>query len=407
MAAIPVQQNVAGQAFSRAQEIVGQLASSAKSVTSPFFSSSGTYSSPPVTGVFTPQGGNVLLSSVYYVLIFLFILFVILIIIDQTVKPIFSLTPGSPGIISLPGATDDEIFWTSSYPSSNDYRPRDLDKLVGIDLKTNFTVSVDCYLPALSGIPMYKRVLFFKGARNLVNSTLSGGVWENYPSSTESRSTIEALRGQLATKNVSMVTYVDEMNKLYVDFFSGTGTNRETITLGPIDNVPTSQPFRMTLAVESKLIDFYLNGRLVQSRALRSSLTSPVAGKEAIFPAPTDWRFSKGPVTTASCSGGAASGIGIKLLNLHLWPRAISAAEASAQSPRLPDKSKWDTLNKTDTTAAVPSQTIGQGSLDGEQQCQPQTGGNPLKNLDTKSTILIIAALAAAVYLFKNNQPQA
>jgi hypothetical protein len=307
----------------------------------------------------------------------------------------------------LPGATDDELFWTSSYPADGDYHPRELDTLVGIDLKTNFTVSVDCYLPALSGIPMYKRILFFKGDRALTNSTQTGGLWTGYPSDTETRSVLEALQAHIGTRNISMISYVDESNKLYIDFISGTSTNREFITMGPIDNVPTNQPFRITLSVESKLIDLYLNGRLAQSRALRADLTSPVAGKEAIFPAPSAWRMSKGAVTTAACSGGAASGIGIKLLNLHLWPRAISAAEAAAQSPRLADKSKWDALNKTDTTVPVRTQTSGTGSLGGEQTCATPPSSNPFKDIDTKSTILIIAGLAAAVYLFKNNQPQA
>lgn len=410
MATIPIpQQNVAGQAYSRAQQIVGQLgsvASSAVSTVLPSFSSSSSLgSSAPVVGLFSPQGGNVILSSIYYILIFLFILFVILIIVNQTVTPVFSLAPGQPGIISLPGATDDEIYWTSSYPNAGDYRPRALDKLVGIDLKTNYSMSIDCYLPALSGIPMYKRVLFFKGARGLNNSTSgTAALWAGYPASNETRPVITALQEHLNTKDVSMVGYINEENKLFIDF-SSSGTPRFVTTLGPIDNIPMNEPFRVTITVEEKLIDFYLNGRLVQSRALATALTSPVTGKEAIYPTPQEWRLSQGPVTTSKCAGGASSGIGIKILNLHLWPRAISAPEVAAISPQLASVSKWDALSKTDTTIPQKTETSGSGSMDSAVCASAPASGNPLKDLDTKSVILIIAGLASAVYLFRNNQP--
>lgn len=401
------QTNIGSQAFAKAKEIVGTVTTAVSSATGfSFAPSTGTGSSigsvSTAPSFFSTEGGTTLLGSIYYLVLFIFSIFVILMIVNYTIKPIFSLSPGQPGIISLPGAQDNEIYWTSSYPASNDARPRGLDKLTNLNLgSSETTLSVDVYLPGLSGISIYKRILFFKGKRELNNS--SSGIWSSYPATSEVRSTLEALREKVRTLPISMIAYIDESNKLMVDFFDQTNS---PITLGPIDNVPTDKPFRITITQQEKLLELYLNGKLAQSRALSTPITPPISvtGNQAVYPSPVEWRTSSISVTTTSCAGGANSGIGIKVLNLHIWPRAISAPEVAAISPSLPSTQQFDALNKTDAVPPVQQETIGTGSLNQTASCPPQGKGNSL-TLDTKSTLLILGTLAAVVYLFKNNQP--
>jgi hypothetical protein len=409
MATVPATNMSAASAFTRAAEILGRAGSTLQTAAQSTFPSATAAVSSSVVSTFTPENGRSVLSTVYYALLFLLLIFIILTIVNYTITPIFSFAPGQPGILSVPGSmSDDELFWDSSLPHENDYRPRLLDKLSMYNFKNNFSASVDCYLPILSGIPIHKRILFFKTSVGISNTDSSGAFWSGYTLSSTQK-TLNSVRGFLnpstGPSKVSMVAYVDEENKLTVDFFD---SQKSPISLGPIENVPTSTPFRVSIVAHETLLELYINGRLAVSRTLTSPLSSPISGKEVFYPPPQSWRISTSTAIPGSCSvSAAASGIGMKIFNLHLWPRPLSAPEVLHMSPSLPTASYLDTVNSTAGTPPTSTQSLpsGSGTLQ-QSSCPPQQGSyNPFKDIDTKSFILLIASLAGAIYLFKNNRP--
>lgn len=416
-AIVPIAQatnTTAASAFAKAAEILGKTGSAlSSSVTGATSATTGAVSSVSTTlgSALSTQTGSSILQTGYYAVFFLFFVFIILVIVNYTVTPIFSFAPGQPGILSVPGAiTDDSLHWSSSLPHQDDYHPRLLEKLVGYDFKRNFSMSVDCYLPILSGIPIHKRVLFFKAQRGLTNSEATGGFWNGYTLNTDN-TTLSSLRTFLVptgsgVAKVSMIGYVDEQNRLSVDFIDGQNT---PITLGPINNVPTADPFRVTVVAHEKLVELYINGRLAVSRALLNTLSSPISGKEAFYPAPNSWQISQTTATPGSCTAAAAaSGIAMKVVNLHLWARPLSVAEVVHMSPSLPTAAQLDSVNSRAGTPPTDTSSLPSGSgtlTQGSSSSSQQSSYNPFKDIDTRSFLLILASLGAALYLFKNNRP--
>jgi hypothetical protein len=376
MAATQTAQNAAALARKGIQE--GKLGTALSS----FAQSTTTQVSTAVSSFASSETGSIALKSLFYGLMWLFVFFVILVLIHNFVTPVFSFAPGKPGYIPIPGgATDSQLWWNTTLPHQDDYHPRAGDKMVGNALKSNFSMSLDVYLPSITQVQPTKRVLFFKTARDKTNSTAS--FWQGWPtdlgnSTAAELSTNFYTRLTDSSRKVSMIGYLSEKNELLIDFYLQGG---QKLTLGPFANVPVGKPFRITLVVHSRILELYINGRLAKSLNVpTSALTSPVAGNEAIYPAPQEFR-----------------GMNIKLLNLQLWPRPIYAGEVKAISPYLPSRETFDAMTtigaaSTNATAVTPesSNTSGRTLLPGF-----------FVRLSWAEATVFITALLVAAYIFR------
>ena len=64
-----------------------------------------------VSSISGPETGSYILKVIYYLLMYSFFIFLILLLVHFTVKPIFRFVPGGKGIIGVPGTSDDKVYW--------------------------------------------------------------------------------------------------------------------------------------------------------------------------------------------------------------------------------------------------------------------------------------------------------
>jgi len=224
----------------------------------------------------------------YYFVIFTIITLLILVLVNYTITPIFRLNPGDKGIISLPGSNDSVLYW-------NDPKKltplTDIDTVVGTKAE-NWSFLLDFQVDnptAHTGMP---RVL------------LSRGPAFTYPSTYPSTGTILTVN-----PNFNLCVYLDPLlNDVFVSIQTMNQIQSSPIlqTL-KIPNVPVGKPVRLGVFIGSKVLEIYVNGYLLNSKAFPESIKNVVGG----FQPPTETILSN----TA------------QVANLRLWSRPVSPAE--------------------------------------------------------------------------------
>jgi hypothetical protein len=238
------------------------------------------------------------------------ILVVILILIHYTLYPIFSLQPGDPGMIRIPGFMDSQVFWK---PSSTTTTFTDLsDTATKIQTNTyNWSMTLDIAIqnPYVSLNNGYS-VIFSRGGtvnpQAIANSSIKGSI-SNY--------------------NVA-IALAPGNTDLIVSVLNSDG-NPDNIL---IPNVPVKDPFRIGIVMLSTVFEVYLNGKLVRTRRYTSGSPGNYAGP---FRPPT---------------GNVAKSV--KIGNLILWNRIASAGNIRYAKPDL--MSVTNTDNDAADSCATP-----------------------------------------------------
>ena len=195
-------------------------------------------------------------SILVYVATIGIILTIILFLIHYTLYPIFSLQPGDPGIIPVPGFADNQAFWkpTGSVTTFTDLS----DIATKVQTNTyNYSFSLDISIqdPYVSMNNGYS-VIFSRGGT--VNS------------SPEANSSI---KGSVSNYNVA-IALAPGNTDLVVSVLNSDG-NPDNIL---IPNVPVKTPFRIGVVIMSTVFEVYLNGKLVSTRKLTSGATGNYTG---------------------------------------------------------------------------------------------------------------------------------
>jgi hypothetical protein len=298
--------------FSAIQQILGAASaipgvSAARTYTTAAVGSAVGYASDPSTSRY-------ILSVLMYTFLYLFILFLILVIVNYAVTPVFQFAPGSAGIIPVNAARDDKVYWnTKSQPPAESRVPLESDPISQYTFLNNFTVSVDLYLRRPVDTSNAGRIIFYKTYSYGSDSPLA-------TPPTPTTDTSADLTTYMADK-CSMMAYLDQ-NDLYVMIYSGD----TQYSSKPIRNVPTYKPFRLSVIVETGLFTVYINEMQAFQRVVgtindNSSIPGNNASRGQRFYSPPAW--SNSPTQT------------LFLQNFHLWPRAISYAELKASTPSL------------------------------------------------------------------------
>jgi hypothetical protein len=249
------------------------------------------------------------LNVTYYFMLYSFIIFLILMIINYTITPVFSMYPGSPGVIPIPGATNDLVYWKKkTQPPFSDPVPKQDDKLYGKSYVNMFSYSIDIYLTDMTNSNPNTRLILYKSSAPITAP-------DPVPTTTD------AFIDYMKTR-ASMMMYLTNTNDLVVTIFSSSPSGDKRYNSAPIKNVPLFTPFRITVVVEDRMFTTYLNGKQVFQRIVTDLIQSPsgLSGMQLFYSSP-EWTNT--PNHT------------IYIQNFHLWSRPITYKEIVSASPSL------------------------------------------------------------------------
>jgi len=249
------------------------------------------------------------LNVTYYFMLYSFIIFLILMIVHYTITPVFSMYPGSPGVIPIPGATNDLVYWKQkTQPPFSDPVPKQDDKLYGKSYVNMFSYSIDIYLTDMTNSNPYSRLILYKSSSPITAPTPLPNTTDSFIDYMKTRS--------------SMIMYLTNTNDLVVTIFSSSSSGDKRYSSAPIINVPLFTPFRITVVVEDRMFTTYLNGKQVFQRIIKELIDMPttLSGMQLFYSSP-EWTNT--PNHT------------IYLQNFHLWSRPITYKEIVSASPSL------------------------------------------------------------------------
>jgi len=249
----------------------------------------------------------------YYFTLYTLLVFLLLVIVHYTITPIFSFHPGSPGVIPVPGVTNDLVYWKDKQqPPFSDPVPKKDDKLYGISYVKMFSFGIDLYVRELSTTNAYTRLILYKASAPVSGEDISG------PPKIDATFTGDSFINYMK-KRSSMIMYLTDTNDLIITFFSGLNQ----YNTAPIKNIPLYTPFRITLVVEDKMFTIYLNSKQVFQRLVPELITTPSNGNSGmqLFYSSPEW--SNNPRHS------------IYVQNFHLWSRPITYKEVISARPAL------------------------------------------------------------------------
>jgi hypothetical protein len=322
------------------QQILGQVGKTASAGLSSFTGGSG-WGGTSSNGGFTAasgegSGASFYLSVLFNFLMYVLILFIVLLVIHFTYRPIFSFLPSDKGFLPIPGFGDNRVYWNSkTQPPPEDPAPKNgvKDPLLTYAFKDNFSLSVDVLIKQLPSSNQKNRVILYKAPyygedvlSGVQAGTLtSGGVQTKTITTTASPFTQDPGTDlvQYFTGKASMIMYLNETNDLIVLFYS-TAANKPFASR-PIKNIPLNTPFRIGVVVENKFFSVYLNGKFVFQRFVPDGFS--LMGGNSRFYTPPTWG-----TTTKS----------VYVQNLILWQRAINSVEVREASPALALRPDFD-----------------------------------------------------------------
>lgn len=232
---------------------------------------------------------------IFPLLSILFVLFVLLLVVHFTIRPIFKFSIGDKGFIPLANTNDGQLVWANG-PVAADLSANFLKIL-----PNSFTVQMDIYVENQPTVAKYDRVLFYRARRAVIPDN-SKTLMQQYPES----NFIVRLLSDTNDLVISAVTLQDPSNL-------ETATLESTPT---ILNVPIRQPFRITIVLLPQVLEVYLNGRLFGTKTFRYSLKSAASN---FFATPLLYRDS------------------VRVMNVQYWDRPLSSVEVRNAGPALPD----------------------------------------------------------------------
>jgi hypothetical protein len=225
----------------------------------------------------------------------LIVFFVFLLtVINYTIYPIWKLRPGDKGLIPLPGSDDSVTVWTSKPYTTIPI----LKSPIGTTC-TNWSGMLDIQIDNTFGVTSYSgipRPLFWRGD----SITYPSGSVTNNPLITS------------LIPNFNICIYLDkDINNLYVaTLLNDSTSNTPVLIQSPINNIPTRKPLRIGWMLGEKVLEVYLNGYLVKSTLLPSSVLTLATPS-----------FSNDVTTFSNV---------FQIQSLKLWNRPLSASEFRA-----------------------------------------------------------------------------
>ena len=270
-----------------------------------------------------------------------FVILLVLIFVHLVYKPIFSFTPGSKGILVIPAQNDNIVYWTNkNKPNPYNSVPQLNDALYTYNFNNNFTFCVDLFITQVPNTNSNTRLILYKSnaqSASIPEPIKATRPQTDLPGSTTNAITIDDFIEHMSNHS-SMIMYLTGTNDLTVTFFCGSEGTRYSIPY--IKNVPLFTPFRISVVVEDKIFNVYLNGKQTFQtivpggvRANTKRYTS-LTGNQFFYLAP-DW--------------ANAPSKSVYLQNFNLWQRPIAYTEVVAAQPALALESDFNVGKDADS----------------------------------------------------------
>jgi hypothetical protein len=229
------------------------------------------------------------LQYVYYFITLLIIVILVLVLVHYTIKPIFRINPGDSGIIGLPGTNDSKLFWENP-----DALTKISDKSTPLgSIVENWSMMLDIQVDNPTSNTDRPRILFTRG--------------QDYVQPTRPFSASDTI--MTINPRFNLCIYLDRLtNDLYVVVQTkNIQTDTPVLQVVSVPNIPVRASVRIGVFVGSKVLEVYVNGHLLRSKAFPESVLNIVGDLQP----PLNNILS----TTARVS------------NLRLWARPVSPAE--------------------------------------------------------------------------------
>jgi hypothetical protein len=235
------------------------------------------------------------LQYVYYFVTLIIILIFILVIIHFTIKPIFRVRPGDKGLIGLPGTDDSKIYWQN--PDSLT-KISDKETPLG-SLVQNWSMMLDIQIDNPTANTDRPRILFTRGQDILT----TGAPFQE-------GDTILTINPKF-----NLCIYLDRLtNDLFVAVqTNNTRVENTILQIISIPNVPVRKAFSLGVFVGSRVLEVYINGLLVRSKAFTDSILNITGNIQ--------------PPLNSILSNTA------RVSNLRLWARPLSPGEFRQYGP--------------------------------------------------------------------------
>jgi hypothetical protein len=265
--------------------------------------STGNYKTPINLGSEGAGGRSTIGQILAYILAIAIVILVILLFINFFITPIFRLRPGGPGIIPVPGFDDGKLFWNKKSPGH--IQNKDLPIATQ---SYGYSLNLDVFVENPLQFSTTPRVFFSRGAssREHPSGDTLMGIYNNY-------NLVAAL---LPDTNDLLVSVLNKDN------------NMENVI---ISNIPTQQPFRLSIVVMEQALEVYMNGQLIKTRHFAAP---PKDVKGDIYP---------------------STGIEIntvKVRNLKIWTRILTVSEIRQATPTLSTAKQFGALPMPGSTTS-------------------------------------------------------
>jgi hypothetical protein len=292
------------------------------------------------------SGGNYVLQVLFYLFLYGFVIFLLLVLIHYTVRPIFQFSPGGTGLVPLATTSGYSTYWNKgTQPLVTDMVPDPAnlgDPLRTYPFITQYSFSIDLYITDMSTSSYVDKLLFYKAGQPQTSLTprpstdgetglapksagctvtpsnqSSGTSVSSSPSPSSNYRVIKtapvtSIEDTMAALPVSMIGYLSKTNDVVITFFCGKTATRYSSF--PIRNVPLYTPFRVTVVVETNSFTVYLNGvQLSQTKVPQMLLNFSDTSPQQFFPNTFKGENKCGYVQ-----------------NLLIWNRAITYNEIAA-----------------------------------------------------------------------------
>ena len=241
------------------------------------------------SGLFSVSGAIGLAGYLFSILA---IICVILLFVHYFITPVIQTRPGAPGYIYL-GTDNGVLFWKDGYTPTIQNKDTPIASMY-----YGYTMIVDIKLSSVMPFGTQHRILFTRGATR----------------KTPSSDSATTLTSMFDTYNL-VVALLPDTTDLIVSTMSS-GKTAENIILS---NVPVNTTFRLGIVLLEKSMEVYVNGRLIKTRALSTSLLD-----------------AKGDIET---SATAQDQTVAKLRNLKIWPQELPTPQIQNARPEMPSDS--------------------------------------------------------------------
>jgi hypothetical protein len=211
---------------------------------------------------------------------------VILIFVHFLITPVFNLHPGGPGYITIPGFDDGTLYWKNTTSDLEN------NTLPIVSTSKDYTFICDILIKEPTSFSNKPRIIFAR-SNSAINANGSDRFIKNY----------------LSNYNFAIALSADT-NDIIVSILDSNNNEKSVV----VSNPPVRKAFRIGVVIADRLLEVYVNGKLLKALSLTNT---PKEVNEKI----------KAPTSDISQI--------VEVKNLKIWNRILTPTEIRESKPEL------------------------------------------------------------------------